>query len=66
MNGKFYVIMIKGVEFQKWTPLSETEYTEREANRELRMNKKHADKRYSFRKKCVYNGPIQVLSIKNR
>ena len=65
MNGKFYIILVKGGEIKNWTPLSDTEYTEREANRELRCYKKVPGSIYQFRKKCVYNGLIQVLTINN-
>lgn len=57
--------MFKGGDVKNWTPLSDTEYTEREANRELKQLKYFGQRTHQFRKKCVYNGPIQVLSVRN-
>lgn len=62
MNGKFYIITFKsgGGEYRV---LDEIEYTEKEANGQLRKLKKEWPG-VAFRKKCVYNGPIQVLSAR--
>jgi len=60
MTGKFYMILFdRG---NGWEAFDEGEYTEKEANRELR-HLKEGRPDWKFRKKCVYNGPIQRLSI---
>lgn len=64
MNGKFYIILCKGPEIHNWTELNGLEYTESEANSELRHLKKVCDTGLQFRKKCVYNGPVQILSAR--
>jgi len=61
MNGKFYVILYRRIGSQEWSTFEETEYTENEANTELR-HLKALDSPYQFRKKCVYNGPVCRLS----
>lgn len=68
MNGKFYIILYRSKvdpAHKDWDYLDYKEYTEKEANRELRHWKKECGENLEFRKRCIYNGPIQVLSVKN-
>ena len=68
MNGKFYIILSRSkvdAAYKDWSPLDEIEYTEKEANQKLRQWKKDCGDNLEFRKKCIYNGPIQVLSVRN-
>lgn len=60
MTGKFYMIMFNNG--NGWKPLEDTMFDEKEANEELK-HLKSAQPDWKFRKKCVYNGPIQRLSV---
>lgn len=67
MNKKFYTILTKSDPTDKWTD-QEVEMTEDEANAFIRRNKQ-LDKRLGcgnimYRKKCVYNGPVQFLTVR--
>lgn len=64
MNGKFFVILYKENHGDKWAELDGIEYTEKEANAQLRSLKRVCDTGLQFRKKCIYNGPIQVLTVR--
>lgn len=60
MTGKFYNILFNYG--NGWEVLVDTEFEEKEANRTLRhLRRLQPD--VKFRKKCVYNGPIQRLSV---
>jgi hypothetical protein len=52
-----------------WTPISETEYTLKEAREKLRMLEMNAQRYYGspfvFRKKFIYSAPVQTLSVRN-
>ena len=50
-----------------WTPVSETEYTLKEANQELKqlnMNTQLYGSPFVFRKKFIYSSPVETLSVK--
>ncbi len=63
MEAKMYIIMVNNEE-NGWKEFDGIWLTEEEINRDLRKYRKLVKgHNVKFRKKCVYNGPIEKLSI---
>lgn len=65
---RFYIVVYRAVgTYYPWKPFCETEYTEKEANREIRQLNQAAKRNGSpfvFRKKFIYSAPMQTLSVR--
>lgn len=64
-NGKLYIVTcrLRG-SLNRFEPLSDTEYDARAVETELRLLKRFADPGLEFRKKCVFEGPMETLSAR--
>lgn len=64
-NGKLYIVTyrLRG-SLNRFEPLSDTKYDARAVEAELRLLKRFADPCLEFRKKCVFEGPMETLSAR--
>lgn len=67
MKELFYAIEINAEatgETTGWKDLSDTEYTRKEADRELRRLRR-LNSPYKFRKRYLYAAEVEVVSVRN-